>query len=216
MKIGIMFHIIVAMAVGMGAFSASARGALVTVWLEGNVSGVSNTEGTFLEGKVVIGDVITGTYIYDTDTPNSSTWPSTGRYEHWASPAGFSLSVGGLDLMTDLANTDFVVQIANNYPYSDIYSVSSTRNLPLPDGTEVASISWGVRDDSATAISSVELPGVPPVLTDWAINNINIRGRGMRTGFGIQGYVTSIGVIPEPATVVLLGFGGLLLLRKRD
>lgn len=197
-----------------------AGAALITIAIEAVVDDVQDPDN-YLEGRIEIGDLITGTYTYDTDTPDSSPLPGAGRYEYYAYPCGFLLNVGGLDFVTDYANTDFLIEIVNNYPDDDGYGVVSYKNLPLPDGTAVSSIAWGLRDGSATAISSAELTSISPVLSDWETNFLQFgAGPGSRdtgeppTGFGIMAHVTSAVLIPEPTTVLLLAFGGLIFVQK--
>jgi len=64
----------------------------------------------YLNGMVNVGDLITGTYTYDTNTPDSNPSSHVGDHEHFAYPCGFSLSVGGLDFTTDPADTYFFVE----------------------------------------------------------------------------------------------------------
>jgi hypothetical protein len=190
-----------------------AEATLVTIAIEAVVDSVDDPFG-YLEGNITPGDIITGIYIYDTATPDSSPLPGAGRYEHYAHPAGFALSVGGLDFVTDPANTHFLIEIVNNYPSDDGYGVVSYNNLPVSNGTSVNNISWALKDYSATALSSVELTTTAPVLTDWQVNHLNIGGGPGRSGFVFQAHVTSAVVIPEPSTILLLGFGTIALVRK--
>jgi len=197
-------------------FSTPVEAALVTIEIEGVVDDVVDPD-YFLNGRIDIGDVITGSYTYDTSTPNSSPLPLPygARYEHFAYPSGFSLSVGGLDFMTDPANTSFLLEIINDYPYDDAYIVVSYENLPLAYGPRVNNIAWYLKDYSGTAISTVDLTSAAPLLGDWQGNHLSIGGGpGDRVGFVVVGHVTSAVVVPEPATVFLFSLGGLILGRK--
>ena len=142
--------------------------------------------------------------------------PYGGRYEHFTYPYGISLSVGELDFRSDPTNTNFLIEIANNYPYADGYGVVSYGNCSLPNAAAVNNIAWGLRDDSGTAISSIQLPATAPVLNDWQVNFLSIGGGPDREGFTFSGHVTSAFVIPEPTTILFLGFaGGALLGRNK-
>jgi hypothetical protein len=198
---------------GLIVCPSSAEATLITIEIEAAVDGVSDNYGNFLKGKINKGDLVTGTYTYDTDTPDSNPLANVGDYEHYAYPFGFSLSVGGLDFMTDPANTHFVVEIGNNAYYDDFYIVDSLINLPLSNGTSVTRIRFVLGDPSENAISSIELPTTAPVLSDWQVNYLNVGGGG-RDDMLFQAHVTSAVVIPDPSTILLLGFGAIALVRK--
>ena len=212
------------MAVCFCALSAPpAQATLITIGIEAVVDDVHDSDN-YLEGKINIGDLITGTYTYDTDTPDSSLLAGVGRYEHYAYPCGFSLTVGDLDFKSDFSPglpEYFTIWITNDSSGVDGISVKSYNNLPLSDGTSVNNISWVLRDYSENAISSIELPTTAPVLNAWDFNFLQFSagaGRGGLGsgpgGFGVAAHVTSAVVIPEPTTVLLFGLGGLILTRR--
>lgn len=217
MKVGIMFFIIVVALVGMLMFSPPARAELVTIVIEGVVDDVVDPD-YFLNGQINIGDVITGSYTYDTDIPNSSPFSGIGRYEHYAYPCGISLDVDGLNFKTDFSPglpDCFTMWITNGSSGVDGISVISDNNLPLPDGTRVNNIVWYLQDTSENAISSIELPTTAPVLGAWQENFLSIGG-GIRSreGFVFLSHVTSAVVIPEPTTILVLGLGGFIFVRR--
>jgi hypothetical protein len=209
--------------------SLPASGALITIKIEAVVDDIVEAGG-YLNGRIKVGDLITGTYTYDTDTPDmdwlwGSESPFVARYHYFNPPYGISLSAGGFDFMTDPANTNFLIEIVNHYASVDAYSVISYTNLPLFDSTPVGHISWGLRDYSASAIPSAALPTTAPVLGDWETSLLQFGagsgggrgegGTGPAIGFGVMGHVTSAAVIPEPATIVLLGFATILVGKRR-
>ena len=100
----------------------------------------------------------------------------------------------------------------NDYPPCDNYGFISKRNVPLANGVVVDSIHWVLEDPAGTSLSTATLGTSPPVLDDWSFNRLMIHGPDRGPSFGITAHVTS--AIPEPATILLLGLGGLLL-RKR-
>ncbi len=89
---------------------------LVIIGITGEVTEVQDDFG-FLEGRVNIGDLITGVYIYDLSTLDSDPWEQEWRgvYEHYAPPAGITLSVGGFVFMTDPDNVKFIIEVRNDY-----------------------------------------------------------------------------------------------------
>jgi len=187
---------------------------LITIQIEGVVDRFWD-EGNYLEGKIKPGDIITGAYTYDTSTPDSNPIPEVADYLHHAAPCGISLTVGGFDFKTDPANVDFLVEIINDSTSGglyDAYGLISYNNLTLYNGASVDEISWWLTDTSATVLSCTELPTTAPVLDDWQ-SIYGLRLDGVKDAFHISAHVTS--AVPEPATALLFGLGGGLLLRKR-
>lgn len=175
-----------------------------------------------LKGQLIVSDIITGSYIYDSATPDSSLEPDYGRYQHTSPPYGIYLSGGGFSFQTNPDNVDFVVVIEDGYSLiDDNYLIRSYNNLPLYDDVLVDTIEWHLHDSTGTALSGEALPTAAPVLEDWVSAGMHIDG-GIpdETGklieyFNIWAPVTSVELVPEPATVFLLGLGGLALLKKR-
>jgi len=189
-----------------------AKAELVTIKIEAVVDSVDDPFG-YLEGNITPGDIITGSYTYDLSTPDSNPLGQGADYEHLLPPCGISLSVGDFVFQTDMTNVNFLIEIINNYPPVDNYLVRSHNNLPLSNGTPIGDISWLLEDSTGNALSSDALPTTGPVLDDWGFNRLTVNGGTRARAFGIMGHVTS--AIPEPATIVLLGLGGLLLGRRR-
>lgn len=191
-----------------------AQAALVTIQIEAVVDSVQD-EGNYLEGKIGVGDIITGWYRYDSSTPDTNPSPNVGDYEHFVSPYGIFLSVGGFDFETDPANMNFLVEIINDSisgGLHDSYIVRSYGNLPLSNGASVDHISWILTDSSAGALSSDALPTTAPILDEWQ-SVYGLRLHGERARYGIDATVTW--AIPEPVTILFLGVGGLFLRKQR-
>jgi hypothetical protein len=186
-----------------------AKATLITIEIEGVVDSVWDT-GNYLEGKIEAGDTITGYYTYDLSTPDSNPLIEVADYHYRATPCGISLSIADFEFKTDPASVNFLVEITNNYPPNDDYFLLSRNNIPLSNGTLVDSISWWLYDPTGSALSSDALTVTAPTLDDWQSNLLRLYGE--RAGYIIDAHVTS--AIPEPATILMLGFGSLLL-RKR-
>lgn len=130
MKCGIILPFVVIIC----ALSFSARPAqatLITIEITAEVDSVDDPSG-YLEGNISAGDTITGTYTYESTTPDSSPLdPIVGHYYHYSSPSGISLTVGAFDFRTDPSNVYFHVLIVNdNQSGDDIYGVDSQNNVP--------------------------------------------------------------------------------------
>ena len=103
--------------------------------------------------------------------------------------------------------------MGNDLPWGDSYFFISFSNLALLNGTPVDYISWQLDDPTCNALSSDSLPTTAPVLDDWqSMFGLRISADRM---WGIDGTVTSAGLIPEPATLLLLCFGGAIAASTR-
>ena len=205
----IILSIIVAGIWGLCFCASPAQAEPITIAIEAVVDRVDD-RSNYLEGKISPGDIITGTYTYDPLTPDSDLSPIVGRYEHSAPPHGIFLSAGGFDFKTNTTNVDFCVDIINDSTSGglhDGYGLISYNNVPLSNGANVDGIWWWLEDTSATALTDDALPVTPPILGQWQENRLHLDGE--RSGYIIRAHVTS--AIPEPATMILLGLGALML-----
>jgi hypothetical protein len=177
-----------------------------------------------LQGAVHSGDSISGFYIYDSNTPDSEpTNVNFGFYQHSASPYGMTITIAGLTFQTDPANVDFAIAISDNYNSSaDFYTVTSNNNLSLDNGLSIDALWWQLDDHYGTVFSSDALPLTPPDLSQWQGNALQVNGGsypfpspGEKTLFDITCHVTDVWLVPEPSTLLLFGFGGLLLRKRR-
>jgi len=206
--------IIIIITATCGLFLAGpARAALITIAIEATVDYVWD-EYNKLEGRISVGDIITGTYTYESTTADSDPLdPVQGNYWCYDSPCGISLMAGGFSFRTDPSNIEFHIAIRNDtHSGKDVYAIGSSNNLPLSNDTLVGSIWWQLDDHIANALSTDALPITAPVLDDWQENALHLEGG---RDYGIAGHVTSAVLIPEPATILLLGIG-VFLLRKRQ
>ncbi len=186
-----------------------ANAELITINIEGVVDTVED-EGNYLDGQINPGDIITGWYTYDTDTPDTNPSENVGDYEHSTSPYGVHLTVSGFTFMTDPTNVDFLLEVVNDYPTGDNYGFISYNNLNLSNGTLVDGIDWQLDDYSGMALSSTVIPTNAPVLEHWDWNQLRLHGE--RGGYIIDSHVTF--AVPEPCTLLLLGTGLFAIVRR--
>jgi hypothetical protein len=199
-----------------------AQAYLIKIGLTGQVDYVDDPYN-LLENGVHQNDLITGFYLYDSATPNSEPSVEFGIYKHTSTPYGMSLTIRSLIFQTNPTNVDFVISLTNNYSGGswDSYGVTSYNNLTLDNGVSIDRLHWQLDDYSGTALSSDALPITPPDLSQWQSNLLSVRGGmypfppdGTKTLFGINGHVTSVYLVPEPTSFILLATGALLLKRR--
>lgn len=189
----------------------------VTIEITGNVTSAS---GSGLPGTIYEGVTFTGTYTYDSSTPDSDTDPQRGVYEHDA-PYGLSIVVGGYEFKTAPSHTgNFEMRIGDDLSSNgvkDWYTVFSDENVLVPP-TEpsidwVGLFRWDLWDTTHSALSSDALPLTNPYLTDWDHNVLEIYGYGFGNLSIIKCTVTQ--AVPEPSSVVLIIMGIFFSRRRR-
>ncbi len=149
-----------------------------------------------------------------------------GRYLYHSPPFGISLKIGQLEFKTDPENVSFVISIKDNVfpaglgPPTDTMYIYSVNNLLSPIETPIGYQIWLSLHGNGSAISGDALPAGAPVLSDWGGRELleihSPYNPNQAQQFYVKGYVTDAFVIPEPATLGLLGLGALALLRKRS
>jgi hypothetical protein len=199
----------------VAALAADVLAAPVTVRIEAVIAGMSDESP--LRPNVRIGDLITGSYTYDSSAPDAR--PDTdyyGRYELYSPSCGIQLNVGDFSFASDTLNPPFVISIMNDRvttrPAHDIYEAQSLNNLPLAPGLPVVNISFMLHDPSAAALDSTALTAAAPVLADWPSSQLWINGQAWAAY--VYAEVTSLAVVPEPAALTLLALGVPALLRR--
>lgn len=206
-------------------FTKKAEAVPIIIGLEARVAYVEDSDN-LLFNKIKVGDIITGYYSYDSDTPDSKPdYSSVGDYWFRGEvPYGFSLNAGGFNFRSDPYDNEFLVEICNNHGVIEVdnYLLRSYNNLPVYPGVFVEHISWQLDDDSGTVLNSDALPSMPPILEDWKytwglrMKGGTIPGNGCAgPGYSITSKVTSAYLIPEPSTIALLGLGTLALITGR-
>jgi hypothetical protein len=210
----------------LAAGGATALAAPVGIDLTATVTAVDDFMG-LLGGALKMGDTLTVKYVFDSATTDSSALTYYGAYSHQSAPYGLVVRGGGLVFQTNPANVRFLIGIGNNSSH-DVYQICSYNNLPLSGGVVCGNILWQLDDFSGTATDSDALLATAPSLGAYNDgNNFLILGGTQEDPglFGIQATVTSATLasdpydplLPEPATLSLLGLGlaGLVMRRKR-
>ena len=213
-------------------FSNVSSAAQITINISAEIEFVDDF-GNILGGALNNGDMLSGSYTYESTTSDSNVLSTVGDYWHNSSPYGISLTGGGFTFETDPSDVQFLVEIVNDHGTvaRDNYLLRSYNNLALSNGIFVEHISWQLDDPTAAALSSTELPLIPPSLSDWgSIFGVTINGCSAldHTGncdlssdqFFIRAHVISaeLAAIPIPAAGWLFGSGlfGLIGVARRN
>ena len=205
------------------AVGSVAQAVPVTFEFSGVITDVYDPEGT-LNSSIVVDSLFNCAYTFDSDLIDSNPDERWGRYNYsQPAPDGFSMSatVAG-EIFESVSAGDYSGSInvdnvtSGKYPCR--YQVGSPIN---PQGFDSAVMELFVYGNSGF-LDSDALPVIPPDLEQATYNHFSICYRpDRRDPFAeevhIYGTISSLTLasVPEPATVALLGFGALSLLRKR-
>lgn len=183
--------------------SAGAQAAQVKIDIVAQVTVVDDPNG-LLGNKVQVGDLVTGTYSYESTTPDSNPAIKIGDYWHSSPRYGVALNVNELQFRTDPNDVDFLIEIVNDYngrdnylfrSYNNLFDASAPSDGPLPADNHIA---WQLDDPSMLALQSARLPTTPPDLPSWqSLFGLTITSEGgMGEHFFIRAKVVS--AIPAP------------------
>ncbi len=188
---------------------------LVIVELGGIVNDIDTYGGLTFDGSLYVGSPMAGTFTYDSEAPPEPSYPVTsismtvGNYTFMHDPTSskspscrFGVSYYIRSGAPRFDGTAYINGLPTTYDDADWHNLSilfslGGRNLEPPFGKLPDA-------DSFPDISAFDLERSFSVGTDNG-----------PYGFDINGEVTSLTIIPEPATLLLLALGGLVLVRKR-
>lgn len=205
----------------LGAVNLQA--AIITVEVEGIVNSIGTQGGFSLDGSIDIGSLMTGSCSYDTQTSDLG----SGSY----AMISISMTVGNYTFTHD--------PMAPDPAYFTVYTVDpvyiASGDALRFDGTVYIDGSPKTYDDITWGWTYLELFNlwtssseyIPtdalPDLDSWPELSVFDIRRAFQTRFygegddyfGIYGDVTSLTIVPEPSTLLLLGLG-VLMLRKKN
>jgi hypothetical protein len=196
----------------LSAFGGRCSGALVTVSISGWVTSVEDSAGAF-GGEIFVGEEITGFYKYDSAALDSNPSNTIGDYKYDTSPFGISLNIGEMLFASNPQSVDFLIEVRNDDNQKDGYLITSSSNLPLSNGAGINQILWQLEYDNLAAINSDALTVSAPILQGLQSNILRITS-GRASIRGEIDYAQS-DIVPEPATMLLMGFGVMAHRRRR-
>ncbi|HSL20890.1 MAG TPA: PEP-CTERM sorting domain-containing protein [Vicinamibacterales bacterium] len=152
------------------------------------------------ETELAIGNVITGYYAFDDETPDGAPGdPSLGRYLMHGDGPLFELSIAGYSL----SSNDFGIILDTNYTVGTLGPILNTERSDVP-GFPFASFLFFTGNTSG----SDALPLVPPPLTGTSILVVTLAAE-QDVYASLNAELTSLQAtsVPEPRTLGLLMLG---------
>lgn len=132
--------------------------------------------GSALEGTVTSGDIVSGTYTFETTTPDQNPTSEVGYYPHGpGSSVGFDMTIGDKHFLADPTETNLEIEI-DNYTDEHRYRIQNWMMQSLANGAYVDSVRVDLVDPSATAHDSDLLQASAPELAKYEHNALLIGG----------------------------------------
>jgi hypothetical protein len=190
------------MVLALLASPLSARAASVTFQFSGLVTDVFGsvfTPGGTGSNGFSTGLPLSGSYTFNSSTPDSGGGANNGRYNN--AVQNLSVTVGGYTA-TFTPGSSFIQVI--NRPSGDSYEVRADGLLGnAVNGRIPTSFRFELTDPSGSVFSNDSLPTTPPSLSSFASSQWRLIFEA--TGRRVQGALSS--VVPLPAAVWLFGAG---------
>ncbi|WP_129775623.1 hypothetical protein [Peristeroidobacter soli] len=158
--------------------SAPAMAEVVRVKVVARVIQAVDMQGA-LNGKIVPGSRMNGTYVYNTNTPNGSPTPDIGQYHPYVNEARMRFAAGGFVFENVQPTQEIYISVGAEGPSSmGAFVMSSSDNKPLSNGTTVNDIRVEFFG-SGSVTQSTALPTVAPTLANYGTKEITITGPGL-------------------------------------
>jgi hypothetical protein len=132
-----------------------------------------------LNGKIVQGQRLTGTYVYNTNTPDQSPSPDHAEYRPYANEARVRFAAGGFVFENVAPTQQINITVDPEEPGSGgTFWFSSFENKPLSTGATLGSIMVRFHG-SGSVTQSMALPTVAPTLAGYTTQEVRITGAGL-------------------------------------
>lgn len=153
--------------------SGSAVAEVVRMRVTARVTNINDPSG-LLAGKVALGQRVTGTYVYNTNTPNVSPDPQfIGEYYPYANEARMRFAVGGLVFESKQPTQGIDIRIFAQPGGWGNFVMASRDNKPMIDGTSVHDIQMQL-DGNGNLTQSTALPTAVPVFRTYQTKRVSI------------------------------------------
>lgn len=180
--------------------SGIASAEVVRVRLTARVTQVDDP-GSVLAGKVVMGQRVTGLYVYNTNTPNQAQFPGSGDYRPYANEGRVRFAIGSLVFESKQPTQGMGILIHPHHSGDGQFSIISSDNKPLTDGTTVSSI-WLNLHGRGNVTESGALPNVAPVLQQYFTKEVMISANSPSGFYNVRATLEAAELILTDALVV--------------
>lgn len=188
------------------AIAAPARATLVTWAFEGDITYVSDRDGILL-GQVNIGDTFSGSYTFESTTPDSEPHPRVGLYLQ--AMTELSGQVGGVPFSA-LPGFDSSIDIRDDSSgLTDKYRALSGAWI----ANRAVEFSLQLFTDDLSQILDDSLLLDPPALGAFSPRILTLGG-SETAGISISADLSSLALIPEPGTLAFLFLGVAVVARR--
>ena len=188
-----------------GSSAAPAMADYVIFAFEGEITSVEDDDN-LLGGAVTVGSPFSGSYTFDSLTPDSDPHPRRGLY--WDAIIEISGDIAGIPFSGPVGERNSI-EVQNDFASTtlDGYVVRPDVDLLGLD----MDIIIALVDDTGAAFSTDHLPNSPPDLELFNTRHFALFDASESVPLRLYGNVTSLTLVPEPATLLMLGVAALML-----
>lgn len=163
------------------------------------------TDGDGVGWSIPNGTALSGTFTFDSSVPDSSPDdPEYGRYYNTITDLSLQLNGYAALHTTGISNHIYVLNDPINDQYILLDRELEYRGYPT-------NFSFLFADEQSSVFDDIALPVSPPPVNEFEYTGFILRGDDDQ--FGVNGVVTSLTLVPEPSTLLLL-VGATLLARR--
>lgn len=188
-----------------------ALGGPITFFYEGVVTELApDVPPDSVFASLELGDIFSGSVTFDSESRTTGDDETTRLFGN--AIIDTSGSFGDILFNGPLDNTNIIVVI-NDQALGGLHDAYSINFFALYDGLFSIATQIAIFDPSALMFSDLSLPFAPP-----DISNLDSSHRGFSIGSNdnrFSGELTTLSLVPEPATLLLLSIGCLVVIRPR-
>lgn len=207
-KAALIFSGLLLSALACGSVSAET----VRVRLTARVNDVSDPQGQ-LNGKIVVGQRVSGTYVYNSNTPNLSPIPGFGHYRPYANEARVRFAAGSHVFESAQPTQGMAIMINPHTNGSGQFILDSNDNKPLANGVSVNSIFLDFQG-TGTLTQSEALPTAAPDLHGYWRKEVSFSGGGF--AFNVRAVIEAAELIVVDAIEVSPAAGSFVTGQRFD